>query len=158
MSYVEELRKKYAEVRQRLNPSVPTELPVRRVVVDRVTAKKVTVAVPPAITVKPSPMHRLVALVTLHYGVSEQNIRRRMRGKKEDRARKVLYWLLREELGLTFPCIGHLFYRDHTSVMHGHHNVRTDMRFDPEFAAEVEGLRQAFKELLAGDQPIGLST
>jgi len=56
-------------------------------------------------------------------------------------ARAVLMYLLREaEFAPSYPIIGLVMHRDHTSVMHGHELIAARMAKQPEFAVFIRGL------------------
>ena len=58
-------------------------------------------------------------------------------------ARHIAMLLCLEELrGASLPQVGRWFHRDHTSVLHARDAMRRKIAVDPEFARQVEELRQ----------------
>src|SRR5215469_1728051 len=58
-------------------------------------------------------------------------------------ARHIAMLLCLEMLpGASLPQVGHWFHRDHSSVLHAREAMRRKIAVDPEFARQVEELRQ----------------
>lgn len=70
---------------------------------------------------------RIINNVTHHYGVSNTDVLGLSRSVNTVRARQVIMYRLREELGLPFPKIGEILNRDHTTVMHGYRKVKSEV-------------------------------
>lgn len=54
-----------------------------------------------------------------YYGISHQKLMQPVRDQKLVHARQVAWFLLREHYSLSFPAIGAMFGKDHTTIMHG---------------------------------------
>jgi chromosomal replication initiation ATPase DnaA len=61
----------------------------------------------------------LLAEVCFEHGVEPRELVSRGRHRRLVRARFDLYWRIRSNWGLSFPKIGEVFGRDHTTIMHG---------------------------------------
>lgn len=59
-----------------------------------------------------------IGLIALRHGVTRQDVLGKSRLRNIVEARQHCYWHLRER-GRTFPEIGRLMRRDHSSVIHG---------------------------------------
>lgn len=62
---------------------------------------------------------KIVAEVAQARGKTPEVLRSEIRTRSVAAARQECFWRLREELQWSYPRIGHLFHRDHTSVIHG---------------------------------------
>jgi hypothetical protein len=60
---------------------------------------------------------------------------------KVSHARQVAMWMCRDLLDMTYPELGELFGRDHTTIIHGVRQVDGQMAADEGFADEVTKLR-----------------
>jgi len=54
-----------------------------------------------------------------YYGITHQELLQPVREQKLVHARQVAWFLLRKHFSLSFPAIGALFGKDHTTVLHG---------------------------------------
>lgn len=81
-------------------------------------------------------------LVCNKYGVSLMALLARDRHKRISHVRCIAYWKLRQH-GYSYPEIGALMQRDHTTVMVGVRKVESERLADPAFARELEELRGA---------------
>jgi len=72
------------------------------------------------------------------YHVTDDEVLSRTRTADICNARHILYWLLRSE-GLSYPKIGALLERDHTTILHGVERVDAD----PAMRSRAWGLRAA---------------
>jgi len=67
----------------------------------------------------PTPFMDILRDVCKSQGVTRDEIFSRNRNKKLVMARAVIYDRIRKELGWSYPRIGKIFGRDHTTVLHG---------------------------------------
>ena len=52
-------------------------------------------------------------------------------------------YLLREELKMSYPAIGNeLGGRDHTTAMHAHTKIRTEIENDPKLKQEIKSIKE----------------
>lgn len=80
----------------------------------------------------------IVALVVKSFGVSEDGVRGRRRDLRTARARQVVFYLVRTLTGYTYPRIGFLFNRDHSTVIHAVQIIEKAME-RPEFKRLIDG-------------------
>jgi chromosomal replication initiation ATPase DnaA len=71
----------------------------------------------------------IIAQVCDHHGVAVEEVMGRSRFKRICTARKEAYAMLREER-LSYPTIGRMFGRDHTTVVDGVQRYRRDQNED----------------------------
>jgi chromosomal replication initiator protein len=77
-------------------------------------------------------------LVMTAFHVNELQLSGRTRTLKVAQARQVAFYLTRELTDLTYPKIGELYKRDHSTVIHAHQVVEKRME-RPAFRKLVEG-------------------
>ena len=70
---------------------------------------------------------KIVNSVCNHYGVFTEDLLGPSRVSYTVRARQVIMYRLREELGLPFTTIGEILNRDHTTVIHGHREIQSEV-------------------------------
>ncbi len=88
----------------------------------------------------------IVRIIATHYGISEEIIYEKTRRKEIVRARQVAMYILREDFNISYPLIGQkLGGRDHTTVIHSHLKIRSDLKTDPSLLQEIEKIRIMFK-------------
>lgn len=78
----------------------------------------------------------LITLVAQKFGVGVRDVFSDFRERKVTRARWAAMYVLRHEKGYSFPEIGRVMNRDHTTVIHGVRRVEAD----PELLAIATGL------------------
>ncbi|MFA6251263.1 MAG: chromosomal replication initiator protein DnaA [Candidatus Paceibacterota bacterium] len=88
----------------------------------------------------------IVQIVADQYGIPEEVIYEKTRRKEIVRARQVAMYLLREDFNVSYPLIGKkLGDRDHTTVIHSHLKIKSDLKTDPSLLQEIEKIRIMFK-------------
>jgi chromosomal replication initiator protein len=70
----------------------------------------------------------------------------RNRSAKIALPRQIIMYLMREEIGASFPQIGQALNRDHTTVMHGIARVAEDLNKDADLTQKVSSLRNKLYE------------
>lgn len=86
---------------------------------------------------------RVVAIVSVEYGVDPNEVLGRSRVKSLAAARNVAMFLTRECFDyFSYPEVGRQFGRDHTTVMSACRRVALRLKTDPRLAARVARLRQ----------------
>ena len=87
---------------------------------------------------------RLIQTVAAEqYGLTHAQLLGRRRLPRFVLARHIAMLLCLEMLpGASLPQVGHWFHRDHSSVLHAREAMRRKIAVDPEFARQVEELRQ----------------
>jgi chromosomal replication initiator protein len=82
-------------------------------------------------------------IVAGQYGLARAQLLGRRRLPHIVLARHIATLLCLEMLrGASLPQVGRWFHRDHTSVLHARDAMRRKIAVDPEFARQVEELRQ----------------
>lgn len=84
----------------------------------------------------------IISLVSDSFGTSAKHILSNSRRKDYVLPRHVAIYLLRKVCGYSYPKIGLLFGRDHTSVMHAEGRVNEYATKDPQFKLELEALEK----------------
>jgi chromosomal replication initiator protein len=85
----------------------------------------------------------LLFTVSDFYGVSPDDITGKSREKRLATPRQIIMYLLREELKMSYPAIGaELGGRDHTTAMHAHTKIGTEVENNPKLKQELDGIKQ----------------
>ncbi len=81
--------------------------------------------------------------VTDFYGVEIEDVVGKSREKRLARPRQIIMFLMRDELKLSYPAIGsELGGRDHTTAMHAHTKIGTELENNPKLKQEIEAIKQ----------------
>jgi len=85
----------------------------------------------------------LIAEVARFYDITVDDVGGKSREKKLAYPRQIIMFLLRTELKLSYPAIGsELGGRDHTTAMHAHTKISTEMENDPKLKQDLELIKQ----------------
>ena len=85
----------------------------------------------------------LINLAAEFYDISIEDIAGKSREKKLALPRQIVMYLLREELKMSYPAIGNeLGGRDHTTAMHAHTKIGTELENDLKLKQEIEAIKQ----------------
>lgn len=85
----------------------------------------------------------LLFTISDFYGVNPDDITGKSREKRLAIPRQIIMYLLREELKMSYPAIGaELGGRDHTTAMHAHTKIGTEVENDPKLKQELDGIKQ----------------
>ncbi|MBU2542533.1 chromosomal replication initiator protein DnaA [Patescibacteria group bacterium] len=85
----------------------------------------------------------LIVVVTEFYGVEIEDVLGKSREKRLALPRQIIMFLLRNDLKLSYPAIGsELGGRDHTTAMHAHTKIGTEIENDPKLKQEIEAIKQ----------------
>lgn len=88
---------------------------------------------------------QLAEIVCEFYGTPLEDVKGPRRQKELVRPRQVLMYLLKHELGMTFPTIGReIGGRDHTTAMHAVTKIEKEMKRLPETLDELQRLKEYF--------------
>ena len=91
-------------------------------------------------------VNEVVNIVSRFYNIEERAIYEKSRKKEVVRPRQVIMYLLREDMGESFPTIGEkLGGRDHTTVIHSCDKIRNDLKSNGVLSREIDQLRSLFK-------------
>ena len=89
----------------------------------------------------------VIADVADFYGISNEDIMGKSREKKLSGPRQIIMYILRQELKMSYPAIGsELGGRDHTTAMHAHTKVSTELEKDPKLKQELDAIKQRLYE------------
>ncbi len=88
----------------------------------------------------------VVKTVADFYNLGEMEIYEKTRRKEIVRARQVVMYILREDFNVSYPLIGQkLGGKDHTTVIHSHLKIKTDLKNDSSLVQDLEQIRIMFK-------------
>lgn len=88
----------------------------------------------------------VVKIVADFYNLEESEIYEKTRRKEIVKARQVVMYVLREDFNISYPLIGQkLGGKDHTTVIHSHLKIKTDLKNDSGLFQEIEQIRVMFK-------------
>jgi len=94
---------------------------------------------------KKTSFEQICAIVCEYYNVDFKDIQGPHRQKELVKPRQIIMYLLKHELGLTFPAIGRqIGGRDHTTAMHSVEKVEKDMKKSPELLEELKRIKELF--------------
>jgi chromosomal replication initiator protein len=81
-----------------------------------------------------------------YFGLPVAELTGRNRSAKIALPRQIIMYLMREEIGASFPQIGQVLNRDHTTVMHGIGRIADELAQDSDLAKTVNALRSKLYE------------
>lgn len=85
----------------------------------------------------------LINTVSEFYDVTIDDIIGKSREKRLANPRQIIMYLLREELKMSYPAIGNeLGGRDHTTAMHAHTKIGTEIENDPKLKQEIKSIKE----------------
>lgn len=85
----------------------------------------------------------LIKEVTRYFDIAVEDITGKSREKRLAFPRQIIMYLLREELKLSYPSIGdELGGRDHTTAMHAHTKILTELENDLKLKQDIEMIKQ----------------
>ncbi|HEY4509567.1 MAG TPA: helix-turn-helix domain-containing protein [Candidatus Paceibacterota bacterium] len=85
---------------------------------------------------------RLIETITSRYGVSPQQVLSKRRKQKFIKPRYLIAYLLREDLGKSYPQIGRILgNRDHTTIRYAYLKIKVELSHSLELQKEVENIR-----------------
>ena len=90
-------------------------------------------------TVKVTP-EKIVAKVAAKYGVDPDDIYSKKKANDISRARHICIYLLRKISDLSYPNIGKLLNRDHSTVMSSYKIMEQEIKLDSSFEIEINDL------------------
>lgn len=94
---------------------------------------------------KKSTAQQLAETVCEFYAISMEDLKGARRQKELVRPRQILMYLLKNELGMTFPVIGReIGGRDHTTAIHAVNKIEKEMKRLPETLDELQRLKEYF--------------
>lgn len=85
----------------------------------------------------------IMAAVSGYYGVAFDDLTGKSREKRLAVPRQIVMFLLRKELRMSYPAIGdELGGRDHTTAMHAHTKIGTEMENDIKLKQDIDAIKQ----------------
>jgi len=85
----------------------------------------------------------VIDVVSDFYGITTDHILGKSREKRFAQPRQVIMFLLRKDLGMSFPSIGNeLGGRDHTTAMHAHQKIEKTIEDNLKLRQEIEMIKQ----------------
>ena len=85
----------------------------------------------------------LINTIAKFYDIAVEDLLSKGREKRISFPRQIIMFLLREELKLSYPAIGsELGGRDHTTAMHAHTKISTDVENDLKLKQDIEMIKQ----------------
>ena len=97
----------------------------------------------PTADVRPLSVEAIQETVAGYYGISVEEMKGKRRDKHIVLPRQVAMYLIREEIAMSLPAIGHAFGdRDHTTVLHSYEKINTEAKEDPRVLADLTRIRE----------------
>lgn len=90
------------------------------------------------------PSFKILEVVADFYHISIGDLKGRSRMKDIAQARQVASYLLRDINDLSYPAIGKLTGKDHTTAIHAYNKITSEISKNPKFAAFVLDIRSRF--------------
>ena len=82
-------------------------------------------------------------IICQFYNVDREDILGPRRNKEYVRPRQILMFILKNELGMSYPVIGrHLGGRDHTTIMHGYEKIDKELKKNSDLFEELKELKE----------------
>ena len=95
----------------------------------------------PAVTVE-----RIIDRVSKKYGVSKEDIYGRKRTKTIAMARSIAIYIIKKITTLSFPAIGKIFDRDHSTIINANNMITSEIASSPLLEIEVNELIREITE------------
>lgn len=90
---------------------------------------------------------QILAAVAGSFGLQVPVLTGQSRTRVAVRARQIAMYLIRERLGLSYPEVGRLFSRDHTTVLYAVRKIRADLETDLQLQIELHVCQQPLPDL-----------
>lgn len=88
-------------------------------------------------------VERIMSAISRHYNIPFSDIISKKRHKSLSNARQIAMYLLRHELGLSYPLIGkELGGRDHSTILHGADKIGKNITKDSALKNEITSIRE----------------
>ena len=87
-------------------------------------------------------VEKIFSAITDHYGISRDDMVGKKREKAIAEARHISIYLIREITEMSFPNIGKLYDRDHTTILSSYQKISRQVKSDPVFALELNELKK----------------
>jgi chromosomal replication initiator protein len=88
----------------------------------------------------------IIRFVAHHYGVRVSDLKGRSNRRSIALPRQVAMFLIREILGLSYPEIGKVFSKHHSTVIYAVDNINKTRQSNPDFDATLTSFQEHFSE------------
>lgn len=88
---------------------------------------------------------QILAFIAKNFHTSEADLRSSARQRSVAEPRQLVMYLCKELTTMSFPDIGVLLNRDHSTVMHGYHKIRDRLAKDPVFRSNMDALKRGIR-------------
>ena len=96
---------------------------------------------------RPITSKKLIDSVSRFYEVAVKDIIGKSRKKELVKPRQIIMFLMREELGISYPTIGdELGGRDHTTAIHAYNKINRDLKENTSMKQEIELIKRGLKD------------
>jgi Bacterial dnaA protein helix-turn-helix len=123
--------------------SLPSPAPLPRDMLPGVAPWRGLATLPPAPR-RVTP-REIIFAIAIEFGLTPEQIKGNFRTKECVFARHIAQYLAMRICGLSSPVVGRIFYRDHTSVLHGWRKVKLRMAEDPALCERIERLERELR-------------
>lgn len=108
-------------------------------------------AIPMNIQIKfmPNSSDRIMDAVCKVFDITKSELLGKNRQQHIALARQVAMYLCKNELDLSFPAVGKIFGRDHTTVLHACRRLHDDMAIKSKISSKVEAVKSMLQEAFA---------
>ena len=89
---------------------------------------------------------KIIAFVAVFYRIDPAEIKRRTRQAKIVAPRQIAVYLLRELMGLSWPCIGKIFGVDHSTAIHAYQKIKRKRSADARLNDEIQQITDAIQK------------
>ena len=83
---------------------------------------------------------KIIEEVAEYFKVTSSEIKGSSRKQEVSNARQICVYLIREVTQLSFPAIGEIFYKKHSTIMYSYDKVKEEMALNPSFGRVVSDL------------------
>ena len=85
--------------------------------------------------------------VAEYYGITVEDLESSKRSRKISYPRHIAVYLIRRELGLSYPVIGGLFGgKDHTSIMHSYEVISEELKYSKELGITLNAIMEKIRD------------
>lgn len=88
---------------------------------------------------------QILAFVAKYFQTTESDLRSAARQRSIAEPRQLVMFLCKELTTMSFPDIGTLLNRDHSTVMHGYQKIRDRLAKDPVYRSNIDALKRAIR-------------
>jgi chromosomal replication initiator protein len=89
---------------------------------------------------------KIIKVISEHYELKDEDVFKKTRTKHLVKARQFLIYFLREITQLSYPSIGELLKKDHTTIIYSYEKIVKEMKKNPVLNQEIELLKSKIIE------------